>query len=281
MAATQEKTYAIEYELPKAPSTIGEPKILGKGSFGTVFLGKDNTGKYVAIKEITSVRMKKRKITQEINISKVLGCTHKNIACLLDVVTKPGRILLVSEYIEGPTLDQYKKIFSENKFTFLDIAYQLTDGLDYMWRKKVVHRDIKPQNIIMRGDVPIYIDFDMACLIYSPESPYKCTGHIGTPYFISPENWNTDKDINYQWSDIYSLGVTFYYMFNEKNHPFDGKDLQDLKYNVLNTDPVPSDCGIPELDDLIMSMISRSPKGRPSLFSIQAILSGLIKNTYE
>ena len=273
------RKYEIVIDPPVPPETVGSYRVLGEGSFGRVLLGKDEDGKYVAIKEVRGYGRRKDQLDREIGIGRHLGCDHKNIACFMDIaVVGASAILVITEYINGTDMENLKTRFQDDMLGYLDIAQQLVDGLKFMHEKDVAHRDIKPANIILRGHTPIYIDFDMSCIRGSEKIP--CKGFTGTPYYLSPENWKIDKSIDHFLSDIYSLGVTFYYIFNNGKLPFIGSELRELKRNVLYKKPIPSDTGIPELDDLIMKMISKNSLERPSLQQINSELSELIKSTY-
>ena len=226
-------------------------KLLGRGALGTVFLGKDKHGKPVAIKIIRGEKMetKQSQIDHEVSISKYIGCRHKNVACFIDYVKDPTRIMIITEYIGNKNLSKLSIPFAENKLLILDIGYQLADGLEFMHGLSVAHRDIKPANIVLKEHVPVYIDFDFACIANSRE--YPCEGRMGTPNYLAPEIWENKPDRDSFKSDIYSLGVLFYYLYNDKRLPFIADSNAELKEEVLNEVPIPSDSGIPKLDLLI------------------------------
>lgn len=275
------RKYRVVLDPSSTPDGVGTYHVLGKGAFGRVILGKDEDGKYVAIKEITGYSHKiiKQKVDQEIEISRHLGCQHKNIACFIDTALISVSIMwVITEYIDGSDMFNIDINFKDDIIGYLNIAIQLVEGLEYMHGKGIAHRDIKPANIILRGPVPIYIDFDMSCIKGS--EMYDCVGYTGTPYFLSPENWWSDPLIDHFVSDIYSLGVTFYYIFNDMKYPFDAETKEELGYKVLDKDPVRSNSGIQELDNLVMDMISIDPVNRPTLETIKIELIKLIKNSY-
>ena len=153
-------------------SMVGEyklVKLLGKGSFGHVYLGNttfmnrsdhpignNKAGKQVAIKEIKISGMEakdKKKVFNEIKILK--DVKHPNIIELYEVIETPGAICIVMEYCQGGDLYQYlkeKKQLDENEVQ--DIVHQVAQGLKEMYKKDIMHRDIKLQNLLRSDDSP-------------------------------------------------------------------------------------------------------------------------------
>ncbi len=103
-------------------------------------------------------------------------------------------------------------------------------------------------------------------------------GHVGTPNYLAPELWGENLDIDYYMCDVYSLGVTFYTIFNKNKMPYNAKSVEQLEYLIFNTKPIPSDSGNTKLDELIMSMIQKDPSMRPSLQDILLLVDDIIEN---
>ena len=258
---------------------------LGSGATGTVYLGQDKSSKLVAIKIISDEKLKtrRRSIVNEIYISKLLKCRHKNIACFVESgTTIAGDIAIITEYIGDVTLYdmKLKRIlirFEENKVLLLDIAYQLADGLEFMHNIGVAHRDIKPHNIVLKDHIPVYIDFDLSCVVNSKE--HCMIGRVRTPNYMAPEVWRNDPNIDLFKSDIYSLGVLFYFLFNSRRLPYISETIKELKNEILNHQPYPSYSGDKELDQLTFNMRSRNPDERPTPSEIKDKLQELIKGS--
>lgn len=255
---------------------------IGKGAFGTVYLGyrKNAPAIPLAVKIINKASLTKsnyQRTERELNILQRLDCVHKNILCVDERIETDTQIMIISEYIPGGiSLRQYvvKMKTPEEKLISLDILYQLVDGLGYMHEHDVVHRDIKPANIMMKGHIPIYIDYDLACV--EDSDIYKCSGQVGTPNYMAPEVWQK-KVHNWEATDIYSLGVTAFYMFNNHQTPYRASSIEELEHQVLNFPPDRSRSEIPALNDLIMKMMTRNPVDRPTTKEIKTHIRAIMK----
>ncbi len=112
-----------------------------------------------------------------------------------------------------------------------------------------IHRDIKPHNIIVQDTQAYLIDFDLACSLTDPKFPIQ-PKLTGTPNYMAPEIWMYDKNIDYKLTDIYSFGVTIYYVFNKKNVLINAKvyPIWNMLLEILNQNNV--------IQDMIILMIS-------------------------
>lgn len=255
-------------------------ELIGKGAFGKVFLGEHReTGELVAIKVIPYLKKNINRINREMEIPRLFA-NHKNIASFIEAKRYGNKIYIISEYItNGITLEKWKLpdlTTREGLLVLLDVMYELADAYDYIHQQGVAHRDVKPRNILMKGNVPIIIDWDLACLNL-PDSPFPCKGLAGTPNYLAPELWNNRKNIDPFLTDIYSLGVVFYYLANRKQLPYIRKEIEDVKRAVLEGNPIPSSSGNDRLDELIMLMIQTVPEERISLDDVKNNLQILIK----
>lgn len=197
---------------------------VGKGGFGRVFRAHDaQSGKVVALKllkpDLTSDERARSRFLGELKMSRRI--VHPNVISLSDILEVGGLCVLVMEFVEGQSL----KLMIRNEAPFsIELAYKIISqvclGLDAAHRVGVIHRDIKPQNILITDDLGVKIaDFGLARHLGG--STVTQTGMIlGTPEYMSPEQIG-GRAVDGR-SDIYSLGVVMYEMFTGKL-PFTGE----------------------------------------------------------
>jgi calcium-dependent protein kinase len=137
-----------------------------------------------------------------------------------------------------------------------------------MHSNNFVHRDINPNNILVGSNLTYLIDFDSAAHLHNTMYPIQ-KGYVGTPYYMAPEIWNQIDDLDYKLADIYSLGVVMYFIFNNKHLPYVASNIEGLEYQVTNEKPRVSKHQNEKLNMLIMSIIDKDPKNRPSIQNIR------------
>jgi len=196
---------------------------VGKGGFGRVFRAVDvTTGGVIALKvlkpALTSDEQVRARFLGELKMSRRV--VHPNIIRLTDVLEIGGMLILVMEFVEGMSLKQM--IRREGPFD-VELAYtimsQVCLGLDAAHRVGVVHRDVKPQNILITENLGVKI-VDLGLARHLGGKSVSQTGVImGTPDYMSPEQVR-GRNVDAR-SDIYSLGVVMYEMFTGKL-PFTG-----------------------------------------------------------
>ncbi len=188
---------------------------LGEGGMGTVWLAEDTMlDRKVALKVLNPLLTTDSQFTerfrQEAKAQSKL--THSNIVSLYTFFEESGIYCMVIEYAEGITLKQLIKkvgLLPENRA--LNIFSQILDGVSYAHKKGIVHRDIKPGNIIVSANDDVKImDFGIAKIL-GDKGMTKTGTRMGTIYYMSPEQIRGEKNIDSK-SDIYSLGITFYEM---------------------------------------------------------------------
>lgn len=202
-------------------------KDLGEGKFGLVKLGiHKKTGEKVAIKIIKKDSMDQKDlelVRSEIDIMKL--CRHKNVVRLLDHFENSEFIFIIMEYLAGGDLGNYckKKKYSLTEEEVCTIIYQITVAIDYLHKYGVVHRDLKPDNIMLSQPNDIssikIMDFGLSKIMGPQE---KVADGFGTLSFVAPEvliRKPYNKEV-----DIWSIGITLYYILTG-TLPFD--DDQD------------------------------------------------------
>lgn len=244
---------------------------LGKGAMGIVYLGRDPViGRMVALKTIRAVgddeaeqREFGERFLREAQAAGILS--HPNIVTIHDVGEDPDShtSFIAMEYVEGKNLKQLvseKTAFSYERVA--DIIGQVAEALDYAHRKGIVHRDVKPANIIITSEGAVKItDFGIAKI---EQSNLTSTGQfLGTPNYMSPEQVTGDPVDGR--SDLFSLGVCLYELLTRKK-PFQGDNLTSISYKIVHepfTPPEVYDAAIPpEFGPTMLRGLAKDPAER-------------------
>ncbi|MDF1745713.1 MAG: protein kinase [Gimesia sp.] len=197
-------------------------KRLGAGGMGTVYLAQHRVmGRTVALKVINDRLLQNEAFVKRfrLEIETAARLSHRNIVTAYDAVQLEDLHFFVMEYVEG--MDLQSMVISQGRLSVQeasDYILQTALGLQHAHEGKMVHRDIKPQNLMCTPDGIIKIlDFGLARLMRSQDAESKLTGlteegvTLGTPDFIAPEQARDSRQVDIR-SDIYSLGCTFYYL---------------------------------------------------------------------
>ena len=209
---------------------IGPYNIISKiasGGMATVYLAthKDSNVK-VAIKLLKEELQDKEKITDRFTQEGLLKLNHPNIVKVLAVGTHSNTPYIVMDYIEGSDLEEVIK--KQERLSIekaLKIFTQILQALSYVHSKGIIHRDIKPKNILIDKDGNVKLtDFGIAKSLYS-HIKTATGGYLGAPAYSSPEQMD-GKEVDIR-SDIYSLGITLYEMLAGKV-PFSSDSMPKL-----------------------------------------------------
>jgi serine/threonine protein kinase len=181
---------------------------------------------------------------------------HQNIVQIYEIGHHGGVQYFVMEYIEGTNL----KSLVEREAPLplpqtIDIIWDVCNALDFAHKRNVVHRDIKPHNIMISRSGEIKV-FDFGIAKAADSSGLTTTGtSIGTPQYMSPEQARGEKEIDGR-ADLYSLGVVFYEMLVGKV-PFDGSTAVGTMYRHVNETPEPPSKHNPNVPDDIDRIVNR------------------------
>jgi eukaryotic-like serine/threonine-protein kinase len=213
---------------------------LGAGGMATVYLAEDvKHHRKVAIKvlhpELSAVLGPER-FLKEIELTANLQ--HPHILPLFDSGSADGLLYYVMPYVEGETLRQ--RLEREQQLPITDalrIATEVADALEYAHKRGVVHRDVKPENILLHDGRPLVADFGIALAVQQAGGARMTqTGmSLGTPQYMAPEQAMGDKSVDHR-ADIYALGAITYEMLAGEP-PFTGPNSQAIVAKVLTTDP--------------------------------------------
>lgn len=203
---------------------------LGDGAMGTVYLGFSCTSNQrIAVKRVKDIYANNKMIRERAKQEASLSFSHPNLVQMIglcEVAPNYGPLFLLSGYVAGITLDAHVKeqlnhLPPEDRIEKIarEICHVL-DALQYLHARGVVHRDVKPSNIMIEnGSVVKLMDLGIARL--NGGNKYSSYGFIGTPQYAAPEQILRDSnhtEINVR-TDIYAVGVTLYELITGKN-PF-------------------------------------------------------------
>lgn len=264
---------------------------LGKGAMGVVYLAKDPLiGRLVALKTIRPAASTdddeanefQQRFMREAQAAGILS--HPSIVTVHDIGqdADTGVSFIAMEYVEGQNL---KEIISQAvplKFgESAEIIAQIADALDFAHSKGIVHRDVKPANIMLCGDAKAKItDFGIA-KIASISANLTTTGQfLGTPNYMAPEQIKGTRVDGR--TDIFSLGIVFYECLVRRK-PFGGDSLTSISYRIVHEDFAPLsdiDPTLPEsFDAIVRKCLAKDPaqryqRARDLAADIRAALQG-------
>ncbi len=170
----------------------------------------------------------------------VAQLSHPNIVSIYEIARENNIFFLAMEYVPGPNLFNFLYQSKPKLVEVLDIIACLADALSYAHDRKIIHRDLKLNNVIMKnGQVPVLIDFGLAKVLENDgQSGLTRTGElIGSPSYMAPERLSGGR-VDYR-SDICSLGIMLYEMLTFKNPYLDQRNLHQTAMSVMEASPLP------------------------------------------
>ncbi len=271
MAATPERMIADRYLLERP---------IGRGGMGVVWLARDRLlDREVAIKEVTlldTVPEHERdslraRVLREARAAARLN--HPGVITLYDVLNEQGRAFIVMELIKAPTLAGL--VAREGPLPperVARIGLQIASALDAAHRAFIVHRDVKPANVMVAEDSKVWLsDFGIARVQGDP----KLTSSgivVGSPGYMAPEQ--ASGRASGPETDLWGLGATIYYAV-EGRAPFErGNSLATLTAVVNEPPPPPRRAGA--LGPVIMSLLAKDPAARPAVRQVRIRLARIV-----
>ena len=196
----------------------------------------------------------------------VAKLNHRSIVSIYEVGMEDNIYFLAMEYVQGKNLYYFLNSDKPKLVDVVEIVARLADALGYAHREKIVHRDLKLNNVIMKDRLePVLIDFGLAKALESEEGGITQPGEImGSPAYMAPERL-MGKPTDGR-SDICSLGIMLYEMLTFKNPYLDPRSIHQTAMNVLESTPIPPRNLVPwlpsELEAVTLKAIHRDPLQR-------------------
>ncbi|CAN5769022.1 hypothetical protein BH11PLA1_BH11PLA1_04380 [soil metagenome] len=246
------------------------PDMLGQGAMAKVYKAKQ-----LSLDRLVAIKVLPKKFTSNVQFierfyaegQSAAKLNHPNIVQAYDVGKAGEYHYFVMEFVDGRTV--YDDIVKHKRYSeadAIDILLQIADALQHAHDRGLIHRDVKPKNImITKEGVAKLADMGLARAISDTEAAQEEKGKaFGTPYYISPEQVRGEVNITTR-ADIYSLGATLYHMVTG-SVPFDGKNPSDVMHKHLKNPLVPPDHVNPKLSagisEVIEMMMAKDPMKR-------------------
>jgi len=268
---------STDFELAKAGETIDIPnqigdyrieRLIGAGGMGRVYLAlHGRMERTVALKTLSASRMGDEKSIERFysEIRAAARLLHPNIVTAFDAGEVDGIHYLAMEYVEGRTLSA---IVAErgplSVVEAVDVLRQTAQGLLYAHRAAIVHRDIKPGNLMQAaGNVVKLLDLGLATMAADSRGKLESGRLIGTVEYMAPEQLDAADRADAR-ADIYALGATFYFLLTGRT-PYEGELLEQVRGHREGL--VPDLCAVRQdvdvrLDHVLRRMMAKRPQDR-------------------
>lgn len=247
-------------------------KNIGKGNMGACALARNNEdGRYYVIKQVDLAKLNKKERQQSLNEAKVLSSLrHPNVINYIDsfLARKSDHLCIVMEFADGGDISNRIKNNHGINFTesqILDWLIQIVLSLHYVHQRKILHRDVKTQNIFLTQENLVKLgDFGIARTLSSTYD--QASTFVGTPYYLSPE-LILERPYDHM-SDVWALGVVLYELMALK-HPFNANDMKSLMHRILKVqyDPPPTMYSN-DLRNIVAKILVKDPLQRMRLGEI-------------
>jgi len=255
-------------------------KEIGRGGMSVVYLAKDlRHDRPVAVKlvqpEITTASSAER-FLREIQITAKLQ--HPHILPLLDSGANEGLLYYIMPHIEGESLRE--RLSAGDRLSFeeaIGITQQIAAALQYAHENGIIHRDVKPENILLSAGLAVLSDFGVASAIEDDENDSKTRFTVGTPAYMAPEQAEREK-VDHR-ADQYSLGCVLFEMLTGSPPFFAGTVGETIQRKLTESTPRVSEARpeLPrELDEILERALARKPRTRyESVEEMAQALDGL------
>ena len=242
-------------------------RLLGRGGMGAVYLAQERAlDRLVAIKvlppDASGAPQSRDRFVREAQTAARL--THQSVVPLLTFGENNGLTYYVMGYVEGESLERrLQRLGSMAPEDVRRIMGEVAEALEYAHARGVVHRDIKPDNVLLDDSTgrAILTDFGIAKRRTSAGALTQAGMAVGTPHYMSPEQALGDSEVDGR-TDIYALGVMGYRMLSGRL-PFEGENIRDLMTRQVMAEPVPLRTIAPDAPADLVSVIARCLQKNP------------------
>lgn len=218
-------------------------KPIGSGAMGIVYHGYScMNNRLVAIKEIRYPYYNNPQIRERARDEASLAFRHQNLIEMLgccEYSPGSGPIFLVSNFVQGQDIDKYVLTLENSPMREEKICLAICsvlDALDFVHAHNLVHRDVKPSNIMVENNSNIRL-MDLGIAKINEGNSYSRFGFIGTPEYSAPEQIKGDRDKINKTTDIYELGITFYELLTGENPMACASEAETLTKQMM--EPLP------------------------------------------
>jgi serine/threonine protein kinase len=253
-----------------APASIGQFKVeceVGHGAFGVVYKARDpKLNRDVAIKVLYGDALgSKTAFARFLREAQVVAqMHHSNIVPVFELGERDGVNFIVSKFIDGQVLSEVIPENGVDPDRAADLTIQLLEALAFAHDINVLHRDVKPSNVILDGKGRLHLtDFGLAGLIGRETGRMTQEGaKLGTPAYMAPEQADGDIRRVGPAADQYAAGVVLYELLTG-HLPFEGAPIQVILYNIINTPILPLSAWRPGLDPALEAICTKATAKRP------------------
>ncbi|CAN5609747.1 hypothetical protein BH11PLA2_BH11PLA2_06810 [soil metagenome] len=253
------------------PVQLGRYKILrklGSGGFGVVYLGFDEIlARVIAIKVPRAERVGRPEQAEAYlaEARLVANLEHPAIVRVYDCGQEGDVCYVVSQYIDAGDLSDWLKGNRAETAWAVQVVIRVSEALHHAHKSRIVHRDVKPSNILLDGEgVPYLADFGLAM---REQEFGKGSGYAGTPRYMSPEQARGEGQRVDGRSDVYSLGVVLYELLTHRV-PFESEQISELLEQIQTREPPPMRLaaeGLPEeLERIVLKSLAKRAADRYS-----------------
>ncbi|MFJ4818027.1 serine/threonine-protein kinase [Streptomyces sp. NPDC088801] len=268
-----------------APTRIGRYTVareLGSGGMGEVYLAYTPAGDPVAVKVIRNDKLDpltRARFEKEALIARTVIGTNR-VARFLDADPYADRPWLAMEYVAGRTL--LACVDSDGALPLplaASLGALLAEGLSAVHAAGLLHRDLKPQNVILGDDGPMIIDFGLGAFMDASQETLSHSGMIiGTVRCMPPEQARGHPQVS-PAADVYALGTVLLYAA-AGHYPYDGSRWEAIAAQVTNPEIAPDLSGVPApLVPLLESMLAHTPEERPTLPAVSETCARVLSDS--
>lgn len=232
---------------------------LGRGSFGVVWLAEKRT-RYTSTKFALKLPRDEDLDIETIKHEAKLwekASGHPNVLPIIEADDYDGQIVIVSEYApDGSLRDWMERHEASLVAEAVEMISGILAGLEHLHKQNIIHRDIKPDNILLQGTTPRLADFGIARVL---KTTNQSSAVLGTPAYMAPEGFDGIRSAQ---TDLWAVGVIFYQMLSGKL-PFAQTDMAALLSAIITKEPEPLPSHIPlRVREIIRKTLSKDPSAR-------------------